>query len=102
MIRLLALLALMGFGIAIAIGMNGCAGQKPIVIAACADLAPLQPLVKEASLVVPSLAARIGLEMAQSAEQGVCLNPAQAQAMIDQLNAAIAAKVHQQHAARAG
>lgn len=74
----------------VALSLAACAGQQPpTVTKVCADLAPLQPLITELQTLVPNQAVDIALRLAQSLEQGACLNPQQLQKIIDQLNALI-------------
>lgn len=78
------------------LSLVACAGtQPPTVTKVCADLAPLQPLITELQVLVPNQAVDTALKIAQSLEQGACLNPQQLQQIINQLNAVIA----KQHAA---
>lgn len=78
------------------LSLAACAGQQPpTVTTVCADLAPLQPIIAELQVLVPNQAVYVALKVAQSLENGACLNPQQLQQIIDQLNAVIA----KQHAA---
>lgn len=80
---------LLAFGVSLSLA--ACAGQQPpTATTVCADLAPLQPLITELQTLVPNQAVDTALKIAQSLENGACLNPQQLQKIIDQLNAVIA------------